>query len=152
MVETKRQKSKWRMMLSAMGLATVLMASAAHAETSVSVVSGGVNPNPVECGQSFGVTFTASLNGKPGTGAECTANNVTWSWTTTVSGPDGSHSYVGNGASTTVVYMPGSPGTYSISATATASYESSAECGGNGSKSGSGSDSVEAIEIECPEG
>ena len=148
MVEAKKQKSKWRMMWSAMGLATLLMASAAHAETSVTVISSG-GPGYVNVGQSFSVTFSGTLNGKPGTGEECTASDVTWNWTATVSGPSGSQSYTGSSPSITVSYTPQVEGTYNVSASATASYKTSAECGGNGSKSGSANSSVEAFGTVC---
>lgn len=126
-------------------------ASMAKADVSVSVVSGGVSPDPVDCGQPFNVTFSASLNGKPGTGVECEAKNVKWSWVVTVSGPMTSQTYTNpNGSSSyTLNHVANDEGIYTLSATATASYEASQECGGNSSASGSDSDSVQSINHSC---
>lgn len=137
-------------MLAVTSLATLLMASVARADTSVTVISGGANPNPVDVGQSFSVGFSASLNGTPGTGQECQASNVHWSWTATVSGPSGSQTFTGGDSDHfSVSYTPSAAGTYNVLATATASYQASAECGGNGSKSGSAGDYSTAQDGSC---
>lgn len=153
MTLTKQRKGsgKWRTMLAVTSLATLLMSSVARADTSVTVISGGVSPDPASVGQSFSASFSASLNGTPGTGAECQASNVHWSWRATVSGPSGSQTFTGGDSDHFgFSYTPSAAGTYNISATATASYEASTECGGNGSKSGSAGDSTDALAPTCP--
>jgi len=153
MTLTRQRKGngRWRTMLAVTSLTTLLMASVARADTSVTVVSGGISPDPATVGQSFSASFSASLNGTPGTGQECQASNVHWSWTATVSGPSGSQTFTGGDSDHFgFSYTPSAPGTYNVSATATASYDASAECGGNGSKSGSASDSTDAIGQTCP--
>lgn len=155
MVAMKPRKPKWYVMLSAMGLATVLMASAAHAATSVTVVAGEVSPDPLNLGQTFNVTFSAALEGKPGTGIECEAKNVRWSWHVVVDGGSGPPVVWDNpngGASFTLNHTANEICSYFVTATATASYEASAECGGNGSASDSGTATAVVEGASCPTG
>lgn len=154
MIEMKQRQNRHRLALvTMMSLATLFMAGTARANTSVSVTSGGVSPDPVGCGQMMSVTFSATLSGEPGsnTTKECVARNVKWSWSVTVSGPGGSQNYTNpNGSSSyTLSHTPNVAGVYSISATATASYEADADCGGNSSSSGSASDSTLALNTTC---
>lgn len=114
-------------------LALVLLGSKARAQSVSVSVGSQFSPNPVSVGPSTAATASASATATPPTAPPyCTLSGPSWSWS--VDGPSGV-SVEGNGPSATVTANIGTAGTYSITATATATWSDS--CGGFYSASGS---------------